>query len=306
MSQQGIVFISYAREDQAWAERLYMDLRKQEIDAWLDVRCIPAGANWEHEIKKAIRASRYFILLLSTHSITKRGFVQKEMKEAIDALQEFPKGQIFLIPARLDKSEPIDDELRELNWVDLTPDYHSGLARILSSITEARPAPLVVTGGGSTQPTLPTKFIDRGREITLEVPLLIGPRAAVNYAPFRSQLEFLQQFFDRLPSEDIFTDRSLSYYITLDTTNDKVLIGDDLRSKYPEYITLVLQNSFRDLQVRRDGVSVILAFGGIERTLAFPYEAVRRVHVPELGITVVLEPKPGSNQASDATHTADR
>lgn len=291
MAQQGTVFISYAREDQSWAERLYMDLRKQEIDAWLDVRCIVAGANWEHEIRKAIRSSRYFILLLSSHSITKRGFVQKEMKEAIEVLQEFPKGQVFLIPARLDNTEPIDEELRELNWVDLTPDYHSGFARILSSITDAAPAPLVIAGSREAPATVPTKFIDKGREVTLELPLLIGPRAAVSYAPFRSQREFLQQFFDRLPTEHIFTDRSLSYYVTLDTRDDRVLLGDDLRSKYPEYITLVLQNSFRELQARRDGVSVILAFGGVERTIAFPYASVRRLHIPEIGITIALEPQ---------------
>lgn len=291
MSQQGVVFISYAREDQSWAERLYMDLRKQQIDVWLDVRCIAAGADWEHEIRKAIRSSRYFILLLSSHSITKRGFVQKEMKEAIDVLQEFPKGQIYLIPARIDKTEPIDEELRQLNWVDLTPDYHSALARILSSIADAAPAPLIVAGAREGLGTVPATFIEKGREVTLDLPLLIGPRAPVSYAPFRSQREFLQQFFDRLPTEHIFADRTLSYYVTLDTRDDRVLIGDDLRSKYPEYITLVLQNSFRELQARQEGVSVVLTFGGAERTIAFPYAAVRRLHVPEIGVTIALEPQ---------------
>lgn len=122
MDSREIVFISYAREDQSWAERLYMDLRKQEVNAWLDIRCLAAGSDWKLEIKKAIRNSRYFILLLSKHSVTKRGFVQKEMKEAINVLQEFPKGSIFLIPARLDQTEPVDDELRALNWVDVAPE----------------------------------------------------------------------------------------------------------------------------------------------------------------------------------------
>jgi hypothetical protein len=288
MDSKDIVFISYAREDQQWAERLYMDLRKQEINAWLDVRCLAAGANWEYEIKKTIRNSRYFILLLSKHSVNKRGFVQKEMKQAIDVLQEFPKGAIFLIPARLDNIEPIDDELHELNWVDLSPDYHSGLARILSSLTEIRTDPLVVVGGKNA-PTLPARFIDKGREITLELPLLIGPRAAVSYAPFRTKQEYLQQFFDRLPSEDIFADKALSYYITLDTQHSDVLLGDDLKMKYPEVITLVLQNSFRELQTRRDGISAILSFGGVERTVGIPYDAIRQIRVPEIGLTIVFE-----------------
>jgi TIR domain/Stringent starvation protein B len=290
MTEQGIVFISYAREDQSWAERLYMDLRKHEIDAWIDVRCIAAGANWELEIKKAIRKSRYFILLLSKHSITKRGFIQKEMKAAIDVLQEFPKDHTFLIPARLDGTEPVEEELRALNWVELIPDYHSGFSRILSALTDARPAPLTFATRSATGPALSMDAIDKGREISIELPLLIGPRAAINYAPFRSKPEFLQQFFDRLPPSQMFTDRTLAYYITLDTTDDRVLIGDDLRSKYPEYITLVLQNAFRDLEVRREGISVILAFGGVERTIAFPYESVRRIDIPELGIAITLKP----------------
>ena len=287
-SDNDLVFISYAREDRSWAERLYMDLRKQEINAWLDIRNIAAGADWEFEIKKTIRNSRYFILLLSNHSINKRGFVQKEMKQAIDVLQEFPKGAIFLIPVRLDKTEPVDDELRALNWVDLNPGYSDGLARIVSSLTSLKPAPLIVAGGAGS-PSVPAKFIDKGREITLEVPLVLGPRAAISYAPFRTRTEFLKQFFDRLPTESIYADVSLSYYITFDTRHPSVLLGDDLKLKYPEYLTFVLQNSFRELQVRNEGVSIVLRFDGVERTIAVPYEAIRMVRVPEIGVSISVD-----------------
>ena len=288
MVTEDLVFISYAREDQAWAERLYMDLRKQEINAWLDARCLAAGADWQFEIKRAIRDSRYFILLLSKHSLNKRGFVQKEMKEAFDVLQEFPKGSIFLIPARLDKTEPIDEELRELNWVDLNPNYHDGLARILSSLASLNPAPLHISGGTNV-PKTPVKIIDKGKEITVDMPLILGPRASISYAPFRSRVEFLKQFIDHLPTDSIFSDRSISYYITLDTRHESALLGDDLKSKYPEYITLVLQNTFRELEARDEGFSVILAFGGVERTIAVPYEAIQVIRVPEIGLSVSFE-----------------
>lgn len=288
MVTEDLVFISYAREDQSWAERLYMDLRKQEINAWLDVRCLAAGADWQFEIKRAIRDSRYFILLLSKHSINKRGFVQKEMKEAFDVLQEFPKGSIFLIPARLDKTEPIDEELHELNWVDLNPDYHDGLARILSSLASLKPAPLHIAVGANA-PTAPVEVIDKGREITVDMPLIIGPRASVSYAPFRSRKEFLKQFVDHLPPEYIFSDKTISYYIALDTRHESVLLGDDLKSDYPEYITLVLQNAYRKLEARNEGFSVILAFGGIERTIAVPYDAIQVIRVPEIGLLISFE-----------------
>jgi hypothetical protein len=32
------VFISYAREDRMYAERLYMDLRRAELDVWMDTK----------------------------------------------------------------------------------------------------------------------------------------------------------------------------------------------------------------------------------------------------------------------------
>jgi hypothetical protein len=267
-----------------------MDLRAKEINAWLDVRCLAAGAKWKLEIKKAIRKSRYFILLMSKHSVTKKGFIQREMKEAIDVLQEFPSGSIFLIPARLDDTEPIDDELHELNWVQLAPDYHSGLERILSSISTLPPTPLIVVGGDKKGPSLPATFIDKGREVVLELPLLVGPRAPISYAPFRSQKEFLRQFFDRMPTEDVFADKKLSYYVTLDTTHPAVLLGDDLKKAYPEYITLVFQNAFRALEARTEGVSVIMSFSKIERTIGFAYDAVRQIRIPEIGIVITLQP----------------
>jgi hypothetical protein len=286
MRSDDLVFISYAREDQSWAERLYADLRKYEINAWLDVRCLQAGCNWQFEVKRAIRASRYFLLLLSKHSITKRGFVQREIKEAIRVLEEFPTGSIFLMPVRLDKTEPIDDELRELNWVELRPNYHEGLARILSSLSPLKSAPLVVVADKESVPTAPLQVIDRGREVTINLPLILGSRASISYAPFRTRKEFFQQFIDRLPTDAIFADRSLSYYITLDTRHPDVLLGDDLKEKYPVYITLVLQNAFHELEARVEGFTVILAFGGIKRKLGVPYDAIKSISIPEIGLSI--------------------
>ena len=97
-----------------------------------------------------------------------------------------------------------------------------------------------------------------------------------------------------MPTGTIFSDTSLSYYITLDTRHVGVLLGDDLREQYPEEITLVFQNAFRELQVRDEGFSVILKFSGIERNLAVPYDAIRMIAIPEIGVSILLEP-PGQS-----------
>ncbi|MCP4106793.1 MAG: TIR domain-containing protein [Desulfobacteraceae bacterium] len=42
------IFISYAREDQDAAKRIYRDLTDKGIDAWLDCEKLRVGQNWKH------------------------------------------------------------------------------------------------------------------------------------------------------------------------------------------------------------------------------------------------------------------
>jgi sulfatase modifying factor 1 len=128
------VFISYAREDRVMAQRIFHDLKRNGVDPWLDIENLKVGQNWKLEIGKAIENCDYFLALLSSQSVSKRGYVQKELKKALDILGEFPKSRIFFIPARLDECEPIDEELKDLHWVDLFPSYKEGIAKIIRDI----------------------------------------------------------------------------------------------------------------------------------------------------------------------------
>jgi hypothetical protein len=127
-------FISYAREDQATAIRLYNDLKRAGITPWLDHEDLLPGQNWEHEIRRAIRESRYFLALLSSHSLSKVGFVQSELKAGLRVLDEFPPDKAFLIPIRLEDCSPSDDRLRALNWLNLFPSYEEGLQKLIKLI----------------------------------------------------------------------------------------------------------------------------------------------------------------------------
>jgi hypothetical protein len=130
----GIIFISYAREDLDKAKQLYRDLAARGGTPWLDVESLLPGQEWEPEINRAIAGSSYFIALISEHSVSKRGEVQKEVRRALEVLQEIPPGQIFLIPARLDQSEPSHEGLTKIHWVDLFPSYEEGLRRLCRSL----------------------------------------------------------------------------------------------------------------------------------------------------------------------------
>lgn len=66
--------------------------------------------------------------------MTKKGFVQKEIRQAIDVLMEYPPGQIYIIPARLNFCHPLHERIAELNWVDLFPVWDLGIKKIVKAI----------------------------------------------------------------------------------------------------------------------------------------------------------------------------
>lgn len=134
-------FISYAREDRETALQLYGDLRQNGARPWIDVEHIGGGEEWKPAIARAISEASHFIALISDRSVNKQGFVQNELRQAIDVLETFPPGEIFLIPVRLDGSEPRHSRLAELHWIDLFPDYREGFRKLLRSLRLEAAAP---------------------------------------------------------------------------------------------------------------------------------------------------------------------
>lgn len=123
------VFLSYASEDRNHAEPVYQELQKIGAKVWMDKHDLLPGQNWEQEIQQAVRGAHVVVALLSRHSVSKEGFVQKELRFALDVAKEKPEGTIFLVPARLDDC-PLPHSLRSIHCVDL-PAGFEGLRRAL-------------------------------------------------------------------------------------------------------------------------------------------------------------------------------
>lgn len=261
-----VVFISYARENKSEAERLYMDLRKNEINAWIDSRCLLPGENWQNTVRKTIRNARYFLLLISKYSINKRGYVQKEIKEALKIKEEFPIDQIFLIPVRLDDTIPIDEDLQNLNWVDLHKSYRPALKRILTVFAHLEKEPIKDVGSFNSSER----------------------RAPIAYRPFDTFDDFVWQFLDKIPTSTIYTDSGISYYITYKTTDIvKTIMPEYLRRQYPVVITIVLQHQYRDLEITdQHRFSIKLKFNGKEEYIAFSVSEILKIEVPELNLKI--------------------
>lgn len=135
------VFISYAREDSEIAQRLFHDLRRIGVSAWFDTQNLRPGEDWQRAIRKAIEESTYFLALISQHSTRKRGFVQKEIRYALEVLDKLPPDQIFVIPVRLGECEPQYERIQSLNYVDLFRSYDDGIERILQFLATSAVLP---------------------------------------------------------------------------------------------------------------------------------------------------------------------
>ncbi len=133
------VFLSYAREDWETAERLYHDLSRRGYSPWLDTKNLLPGEQFRTVIKQTILRTDVILILISSKSVTKRGFFQAEIKQALAAYDEVPPGNIFLIPVRLDNTRPRHKDLSELQWVDLFPDYDEALGKIIKAIEIDQP-----------------------------------------------------------------------------------------------------------------------------------------------------------------------
>ena len=127
------IFISYAKEDRATAERLYRAIKDNGLSAWLDVVDLRPGQEWEREIRKAIRESKIFLACLSSHAVSKRGFVQSELNSALKILDTIPEGEVYLIPVRLDLCD-VPTRLSHLQWVDYFADR--GPTKLIGALRE--------------------------------------------------------------------------------------------------------------------------------------------------------------------------
>ncbi len=112
---------------------LYASLKSVPwIDPWLDEENLLPGQDWDLEITKATRDADAIIICLSSVSVKKEGYVNKEIRHALDIAQEKPEGAIYVIPLRLDDCKPSFEQLKKLQWADyFTPNAHERLLKSL-------------------------------------------------------------------------------------------------------------------------------------------------------------------------------
>ena len=112
------IFLCHASQDKSIVYHLQRKLLSEEwIDPWLDTQKLLPGQDWQAEIKNAVKTADNVIIFLSNTSVNKDGYVQKELRFALDIAQEKAEGSVFLIPLRLDGCQ-VPQSLQLFQWAD--------------------------------------------------------------------------------------------------------------------------------------------------------------------------------------------
>jgi purine-nucleoside phosphorylase len=137
------VFLCHWSGDKPVVRELHRRLRRDGFKPWLDAEDLVGGTRWEDAIEDAVRASDAVLVCLSAASVSKEGYLQREIRFALGVADEKPDEVIFIVPVRLEDCE-VPRRLKQWQYIDyFQPD---GYSRLIASLkTRAAQIGAVVT-----------------------------------------------------------------------------------------------------------------------------------------------------------------
>ncbi len=111
------IFLSYASEDLACAERLQRAFEVAGLDIWFNRSHLESGDAWDLRIKANIRRCCLFIPLLSRSAQRRReGYFRKEWRWAIERAEGVDDDVPFIVPVIRDEITPGAPGIPEYFW----------------------------------------------------------------------------------------------------------------------------------------------------------------------------------------------
>jgi len=156
------VFLSYASEDAAAAERIATALRAVGIDVWLDTSELRGGDVWDRQIRKQIHDCALFVPVISAHSDARHeGYFRREWRLAVERAGDMAEDVTFLIPVVVDNTPDaiarVPDRFREVQWSRLpdgqpSPAFVERVQRLLSPAPTTTSSPTAGVASGVVGP----------------------------------------------------------------------------------------------------------------------------------------------------------
>src|SRR5215469_12979024 len=152
----GVVFLSYASEDAAAAERIATALRNGGIEVWFDKSELRGGDAWDRQIRQRIHDCRLFIAVISAHTeVRDEGYFRREWRLAVERAGDMAEDKPFVIPVAIDgtseRSARVPDSFKHVQWSRLPggetrPAFVERIGRLLSPEEPGRPATAAASG----------------------------------------------------------------------------------------------------------------------------------------------------------------
>jgi hypothetical protein len=128
------VFIAYVQEDLSLIKKLYQAFEQHGFRPWLDKKKLLPGQNWPRAIETAIQTSDFFVACFSRRATSKRGSFHSELRFALNCAAKVPLDEIFFIPLRLDDCVVPRRISRQVQYLDLFPEWGAGVSRVIAVI----------------------------------------------------------------------------------------------------------------------------------------------------------------------------
>ena len=125
------VFIAYVEEDLSFAKKLYRIFEENGFRPWLDKKRLMPGQNWPRALETAIQTSDFFVACFSHQATSKRGSFHSELRYALFCAAKVPLDEIFLIPLRLDNCIVPRRISRQIQYLDLFPDWDAAVRQLI-------------------------------------------------------------------------------------------------------------------------------------------------------------------------------
>lgn len=135
------IFLSYASEHRAIAERINLTLNSEGHDVFFDRTDLPEAEGFDARIRRALQASDLFIFLLSPQSVEPGSYVRTELRIAEN---HWPNPEGRVLPVVVEET-PVDDVpayLRAVTWLEAEGDLAAEVAAVVARIAKKRGVPL--------------------------------------------------------------------------------------------------------------------------------------------------------------------
>lgn len=123
-------FICHAGVDKPFARRLYRDLRRFGIEAWIDEKAIAVGDSLFESIQAGLAKSDYVVVVLSP-ATRRRRWVQREIQAAFSL--EIKTGRKRILPVVV-QNVTVPVLLADRVYADFRSGYTAGLTQLLDAI----------------------------------------------------------------------------------------------------------------------------------------------------------------------------